>query len=111
MPNQQIFPQSTYPIVGDVTSTPGNPNVVVTGIQSVPFSPTPPSDGDIVVYDSGAGQWGPGGGYTENISIMFSGIPVSSDYFITINGNDMYIQVNSSYPPNGPPILFNGAAV
>jgi len=109
MPNQQIFPQSTYPIVGDVTSTPGNPNVVVTGIQSVPFSPTPPSDGNIVVYDSGAGQWGPGGGFVKNDSISINGIATSDDYLFSLNGVSAEGLVNSSVPQNSKPAFVNGA--
>jgi hypothetical protein len=57
MPNSQIFPQSTYPITGDVQSTPGDPTVRVQGFQKTPVSSTPPQDGQVYVYVADINQW------------------------------------------------------
>jgi hypothetical protein len=58
MPNSQIFPASTYPLVGDVKSTPGSPLVQVTGIQSTPVDPATPQPQQLLVMGSD-GQWHP----------------------------------------------------
>jgi hypothetical protein len=58
MSNQQIFPASSYPVTGDVQSTPGSPSVVVQGIQQTPVDPTPPQPQQILIMGSD-GQWHP----------------------------------------------------
>ncbi len=60
MANQQIFPQSTYPITGDVQSTPGSPLVQVTGIQSTPVLNQAPQNGQILIFDQPTQQYIPG---------------------------------------------------
>lgn len=59
MPNTQLFPQSTFPISGDVTSTPGNPFVVTTGIQNTGVVATKPTDGQVYVYVAEVDKWVP----------------------------------------------------
>jgi hypothetical protein len=58
--NQQLLPQTTYPIAGDVQSTPGNPLVKVTGMQATPISAQPPQDGQIYIYDANTNSLIPG---------------------------------------------------
>ena len=58
MPNQQIFPQSTYPVTGDAQSQVGSPLLTVTGIQQTPFSATKPTAGQVPVMNSD-GSWHP----------------------------------------------------
>ena len=57
MPNNQIFPNSTLPLTGDVQSTPGDPTVRVQGFQKTPVSSTPPQDGQVYVYVADINQW------------------------------------------------------
>jgi hypothetical protein len=59
MPNQQLYPQSTYPLTGDIQSTPGSPNVAVTGFQKTPVAPNKPNDGQVYVYVASINQWVP----------------------------------------------------
>ena len=106
MSNQQIFPNSTYPITGDVQSTPGSPTVRVVGIQTTPFSSTPPLTGQVPVFTGS--QWVPSFGLINNASILVNGVPVSDEYWVFINRKDTEVQVNSSFPPNGFPILVSG---
>jgi hypothetical protein len=60
MSNQQIFPQSTYPISGDVQSTPGSPAVVVQGIQTAPVINQYPLNGQILIFDGPTNRYIPG---------------------------------------------------
>lgn len=60
MSNQQTFPQSIYPIDGDVESQVGNPNVMVTGIQGTPVAALIPTDGEILIYNQATNQYIPG---------------------------------------------------
>lgn len=59
MPNQQLYPQSSYPLTGDIQSEPGSPIVTTTGIQNTPFSPTKPTEGQVPVFDIDTNQWVP----------------------------------------------------
>lgn len=59
MPNQQLFPQSTYPITGDVQSTPGAPNVLTVGFQGTGVVSTKPTDGQVYVYVEEIDKWVP----------------------------------------------------
>jgi hypothetical protein len=52
--NNQTVPQSVYPATGDVASTVGDSNLTVDGIQGVPVLDQAPSDGQILIYDTGA---------------------------------------------------------
>ncbi len=107
MPNQQLFPQSTYPITGDVQSTPGIPTVTVVGIQGTPVISTVPVDQQSLVFQGTLGEYVPS--YTPfNQSIKVDSIPVSDDYDFFVNLYDMSFQVNSSFAPNGNPVLVNG---
>lgn len=56
--NRQSYPNSVFPLTGDVTSTTGESGVVVEGIQKTPFSPDPPQTGQIPVMNSD-GSWHP----------------------------------------------------
>ena len=85
MSNQQLYPSNTYPISGDVQSTPGSPTVTVVGIQTVPFSATPPLPGQIPVAIGG--QWVPSNpSVTDaNQSIQVNGVVMSDDYQVSVN--------------------------
>lgn len=56
--NRQNYPNSVFPLTGDVTSTTGESGVVVEGIQKTPFAPDPPQTGQIPVMNSD-GSWHP----------------------------------------------------
>ena len=58
MANQQLFPSSSYPGNGDILTTPGSPDTVVTGLQTYPVAPTPPQTQQILVFGSD-GIWHP----------------------------------------------------
>lgn len=60
MSNKQTFPQSVYPIDGDVTSQSGNPDVTVTGIQGTPVAALIPTDGEILIYNQALNEYIPG---------------------------------------------------
>lgn len=57
MANRQLLPNSISPINGDVTSSVGNPDVTVTGIQGTPVLNQAPQEGQILIFDTNA----PGG--------------------------------------------------
>ena len=44
MANQQIYPQSTYPGAGDISTSPGSPLTTVDGWQNTPIAPGPPTN-------------------------------------------------------------------
>jgi hypothetical protein len=87
---------------GDVQTTPGSPNVTVTGIQGIAVvSPALdfPSSGSILTLDqtgtvTGGPEWVP----TTLKGILVNGVLVSTDTIITINspGN---VSVNGSPLP------------
>jgi len=85
MSNAQIFPNSTYPGAGDISTTPGSPNTTVVAIQTVPFSATPPLPGQIPVAIGG--QWVPSNpSVTDaNRSIQVNGVVMSDDYSVSVN--------------------------
>jgi len=49
--NNQSFPQSVYPIAGDVQSVVGNQTVTVTGLQGVPVDTTAPASGQVLEFN------------------------------------------------------------
>ena len=100
MANQQLFPQSVYPIAGDVQSAPGSPLVIVKGIQTIPFSSTTPLAGQVPVFT--AGQWVPSSitSTQANESIQVNGVVVSDDYDISVNA---VLGISNS------PLFVNGA--
>jgi hypothetical protein len=57
MPNQQLFPSSTYPLTGDVQSTPGSPFVTVEALQNYPVANFAPQSGEILYFTEG--EWQP----------------------------------------------------
>lgn len=57
MANNQSYPQSVYPIAGDVQSVVGNQTVTVTGIQTVPVTNTAPASGQVLGFNGSA--WTP----------------------------------------------------
>jgi hypothetical protein len=106
--NSQVFPQSTWPLAGDLTSAPGNPNITVDGIQNIPVSPTLPLDQQSIVYQGTLAEYTPAFS-PFNRSLQVNGVGVSDDYGVFVKEVDLAFQVNSTYPPNGKPILVNGA--
>lgn len=50
--NREVFPPSQSPLQGDISALPGATKVVVVGIQTTPFTSTPPTDGQIPFYDA-----------------------------------------------------------
>ena len=107
MANTQIFPQSVHPIVGDVKSTPGVPNITVTGIQTIPVIAGTPQDQQVLQYQSAINAW-IAAFSPFNRSIQVNGVAMSDDYFVFVNFADTEVQVNSPYAPNGKPVLVNG---
>jgi hypothetical protein len=59
MANQQLFAQSTYPLTGDIQSTPGTPQVTTVGFQGTPVVPNKPKDGQVYVYVASINAWVP----------------------------------------------------
>jgi hypothetical protein len=108
MANQQLFPQTTYPLTGDIQSTPGAAKITVTGIQTIPVSPTTPTDQQVLVFQQSLLKYVPSSVFT-NKSVQVNGAPVSDDYDFFVNFYDTRIQVNSTNPPNGKFVLVNGA--
>jgi hypothetical protein len=107
MPTQQLFPQTVYPIIGDVQSTPGAAKITVTGIQTIPVSPTTPTDQQVLVFQQSLLQYVPR--YSPfNRSIQVNNIAMSDDYEFSVKFVDMEFQTNSSFSPNGKPVLVNG---
>jgi hypothetical protein len=112
MANSQIFPSSSYPGNGDISTTPGSPFTTVVGIQTVPFSPAPPLQGQVPVYEVATNEWTPSTTtLLNNDSISVNGVTVSDDYGLSINRIDTEVLVNSPYSPHGFPILAAGTAV
>lgn len=58
--NRELFPNSVYPITGDVESQAGNPGVSVVGIHNIPVAGTFPVNGDALVFDASTNNWTPG---------------------------------------------------
>ena len=58
MSNAQTYPNSIFPIRGDVDSEIGNSTVTVTGIQNQPVDPVQPHPQQLLVYGSD-GEWHP----------------------------------------------------
>ena len=56
-----------------------------------------------------AGVWTPAGVVSDNASIEVNGVSVSDDYWVFISRKDTEVQVNSSFAPNGFPILVAGS--
>ena len=106
--NSQVFPQSTYPLTGDLASSPGNPNITVDGIQTIPVSPTLPLDQQTLVFQNILTEYVPSFS-PLNRSLRVNGVGVSDDYGVFVAEVDLAFQVNTSFPPNGKPILVNGA--
>ena len=107
MANQQIFPNSTYPLTGDIQSAPGDPSTTVVAIQSIPVSTTHPTEKQVLTSISNV--WTPAGNVVNNASIEINGTSVSDDYWVFISRKDTEVQVNSTYPANGFPILVAGS--
>lgn len=74
--NQQTFPQSTYPIAGDVESQTGDPAITVVGIQKTAVVPQAPQNGQILIYDQTVG---PGGSYVPGDPIVSGPDPVGTN--------------------------------
>lgn len=110
MSNQQLFPSSSYPGSGDIQTTPGSPNTTVVGWQGFPVSSTPPLTNQVPVFNGTT--WVPSSTtLSDNDSISVAGVTVSDDYELSINRIDTEVQVNSSFSPNGFPILAAGTPV
>ncbi len=107
MANAQLFPQSTYPLTGDISSSAGQPRVTVTGIQTIPVIAGTPQDQQVLQYSSTLSAWR-AGTVPFNQSIEVNGVAMSDDYHCLVENYDTFFQVNSSYSGNGKPILVNG---
>jgi hypothetical protein len=70
-----------YPLQGDVTSTAGNSNVKVTGVQGVPVQNLTLSSGMEWQYNANTGSWQP----LLLAVIQVNGITVSRDPYISVN--------------------------
>lgn len=70
-----------YPLQGDVTSTAGNSNVKVTGIQGVSVQNLTLASGMEWQYNSNVGAWQP----LLIATIQVNGITVSRDPYISVN--------------------------
>lgn len=102
MPNQQIFPQSTYPITGDVQSTPGSPFVRVVGFQGTAVSSGTPTDGQVFVFNSATNSFvlSSTTSTQANKSIQVNGVVMSDDYSVSV---DAVLGISNS------PMFVNGA--
>jgi len=70
-----------YPLTGDVESSAGNPQVVVTGLHNVPIAAASPQPGAGLQYDSTTHSWTP----IVRAAIQVNGQTASDDYLITVN--------------------------
>jgi hypothetical protein len=108
--NSQVFPQSTWPLTGDLASSPGNPNITVDGIQNVPVLAGLPLDQQTLVYQAALSEYVPT--YTPfNRSLLVNNVGVSDEYWVFVKRIDTEVQVNSSIAPNSFPVQANGSAV
>lgn len=106
--NSQVFPQSTWPLAGDLSSSPGSAVITVSGIENTPVDATKPTDGQTLVYSAALSRYIPSSS-PANQSLKVNGLPVSDDYWFFVQRIDTEVQVNSSHPPNGFPVLVNGS--
>ena len=70
-----------YPLTGDVTSTPGNNTVVVTGLEGIPLTPGPYASGVTWQYVSATNTWQA----ILQASIQVNGVTVSDDPLVSVN--------------------------
>lgn len=82
MPNLESYPASLFPLRGDVSAEAGNTTVRVQGIQTIPFTNTPPVNGQVPTFVAANSdiEWGQG-----KSAVFINGIGVSEDYLILIN--------------------------
>jgi hypothetical protein len=95
MANRESYPAQLFPLRGDLSAEAGAVSVTVTGIQATPVVATAPSDGQVLIAESGVWTL-----QTLDSSILINGIPVSDDYDIGVN---LTLGISSS------PVLVNGA--
>jgi len=105
--NQQLYPQTTYPLIGDISSTPSSPNVTVVGIQTIPVVPGA-ADKQVLEYIGSTNSW-TASNVPFNQSIQVNSLAMSDDYDIFVKNADLTVIVNSAYPANGKQVLVNGA--
>lgn len=70
-----------YPLIGDVSSTAGNPTVVVTGLQNTPVQDTFFEGGEVLAYNPNTNSWTP----TLRAAIQVNNVTVSDDSIISVN--------------------------
>lgn len=70
-----------YPLVGDVTSTAGSPNVTVTGLQNIPVQDTFFQGGEVLTYDPNTNNWTP----LLRASIQINNVTISDDALVSVN--------------------------
>ena len=96
--NRLNYPQSLYPLVGDINSQTGSPYVVVTGIQRYPVLNTPPANGDILMYQYSpspfVNEWIPTPWGIIKIYVEPSSSPAGVLTIDASLGNSFYINVN-----------------
>lgn len=82
MSNRETFPAAQSPLQGDVSGAAGATTVTVTGIQTIPVSPTPPDDQQVLVYQAPTNRWEP----RSVFGLEIEGHGTSPDKLIYING-------------------------
>ena len=77
---------------GDVLTIQGSPNVIVVGLQGVPFASNTFIGGSVYQYDAATNQFVA----VLSASIQVNGLTVSDDYEMSVNAQKVYV--------NGSPI-------
>ena len=79
--NSETYPASLFPLRGDVSAEAGDIVVRVQGIQGIPITAAPPTNGQGLAYSAVNNdlEWGIGG------TVQTNGVGVSSDFLILIN--------------------------
>jgi hypothetical protein len=82
MSNRETYPASQSPLAGDISGKAGQTLVTVVGIQTIPVSPTPPSDQQGLIFRGDEDEYVP----TQIFALAIEGRGVSMDKQIYING-------------------------
>jgi hypothetical protein len=108
MPNFQTFPQSIYPINGDVASANGDPDVTVQGIQGTPVLDQRPDNGQILIYDSAINAYVPGDPIVSGPDPV--GTPNASNP-VQVGGTDGVLVREALTDPNGAFVISSQAGI
>jgi hypothetical protein len=85
--NNQSWPQSVYPISGDVQSSVGSQTVTVTGLQGVSIAATAPSFAQTLQFNGS--QWTPGLNFSP-VSLTGQSANISATTILTPAINEAY---------------------